>query len=192
MVRPKLLFSLEYVVVADADQGVFQQVDDGRQDLFARQAALAHIGRDALADGGQRLAEVEHAFVLRAVAHLAPARMVAVLLAAPVVAAGRLDVAFGVGADPDIGIGRRDRQRFDAGQRFLVLHGGAVGIAEAEALARPAPPDAGFLVRDIDQPGLLGRGGRIDYRAFFAVFAGPFAWVVPFFILTSSTISPLQ
>ena len=65
---------------------------------------------------GQRLAEVEHAFVLRAVAHLAPARMVAVLLAAPVVAAGRLDVAVGVGADPDIGPGRRDRQRFGCGR----------------------------------------------------------------------------
>lgn len=132
--------------VSDPDQSVFQEVDDGRQHLLARQAALAHVGRNALADGGQGLAEIQHTLVLRTVAYFPPALMVAVLLAAPVVAAGRLDVALGVGADPDVGIGRRDRERLDAAQRLLVLDGRSVGIAEAETLAGLAPPDAGFLV----------------------------------------------
>ena len=71
---------------------------------------------DPGADQRQRPAEDQHLAVFRLVAHLAPARVIAVLLAAALVAPGRLDVPVRVGTDPHLGPGRRDDQRADAFQ----------------------------------------------------------------------------
>ena len=88
-------------LVADADEGGFEEADDGGEDFFAREAGEGEVLVDALADGGEGGAEVEHVFVLGLVADFAPARVVAGLLAAAGVAAGGLQVAVGDGADPD-------------------------------------------------------------------------------------------
>jgi hypothetical protein len=90
------------LVVADAHHGRFQQVDDGGQHFFARQAGQRQRAVDFLADQRQGLAELDHAFVLDLVARLAPFGVVAVLLAPARVAPGGLQVAVGLRADPDI------------------------------------------------------------------------------------------
>ena len=83
------------VVVADADQRGFQQMHDGGQHLLARQPAQRHVLGEPGADRRQRPRELHHVLVLRALAHFAELRVIAVLLAAPGVAAGGLDVAVG-------------------------------------------------------------------------------------------------
>ena len=102
------------------------------------------------------------------VAHLAPARVVAVLLAPLGVAAGRLEVAVGVRADPDVRPGRRDREGADARQRRLVAHRLPVRHPVGEARAGTPARDARPLVGDVAQPRLgrrllgiddAGRGG---------------------------------
>jgi hypothetical protein len=105
----------------------FQQVDDGRQHFFARQAGQFQCAVDFGADGGEGLAEVDHPLVLHLVAHGAPFRMVAVLLASARVASGGLQVAVGLRADPDVGPGRRNDERLDPFQGGLVLDHFALG-----------------------------------------------------------------
>ena len=159
VVRPKRPFCLRVLLVADADQRRLEQPHDRGQHLLARQAAAAR-GRArprrgcAAAPGRTRSC----GSYLASSRDLAPARVVAVLLAAPRVAAGRLDVAVGERADPDVRPGRRDGERADAAQRVARRAPAAVGGRGSEALAgapaarcparrprrsaapRPAPP----------------------------------------------------
>ena len=111
---------LGVLLVADADQRRLEELDDGRQHLLAPQAALRQVALDPLADLRQRVAEGDHAAELGLVADLPPVGVVAVLLAPPGVAAGRLQMAVRAGADPDVGPGRRDGQLADALQGLLV------------------------------------------------------------------------
>ena len=69
---------------------------------------------------GRASREEAHALVLGLVADLAPARMVAALLAAAGVAAGGLQVAVGDGADPDDGPCRRNDEGRDACEGIFV------------------------------------------------------------------------
>src|SRR6185437_12187917 len=95
----------------------------------------------------------EQAAVFRLVAHAAPARMIAVLLAAPGVAADSLNVAIRIRTDPDIGPGRRHRQRLDAPQDRAVADEMAGGVAIGEAGPGATPRDARRGVADITQAG---------------------------------------
>ena len=71
---------------------LLQQLDDGGEHLLTRQAGR-QVGGRADGEAGQRRGEGEQAAVLRLVADFAPARVIAILLAAAGVAAGGLDVA---------------------------------------------------------------------------------------------------
>src|SRR5437763_6712051 len=108
------------LVVADPDAGQLEETDHGREDLLPRQAGTAQVLLDPLPEPGQCLAERQHAAEFGFVAYLAPSRMVAVLLPAASVPSGRLDMAVGVLGDPDIGVGRRHRERADPGERRAV------------------------------------------------------------------------
>src|SRR2546429_4045199 len=101
-----ILFSI--LVIPDADSGVFEQANDGREHFLPWQAGSFEVTVGVFADFRQRLGEGEHAVVLDGVADLAPAGGVAILLAPARVAPGRLEVAPGVGPDPDIGPGGRE------------------------------------------------------------------------------------
>ena len=97
------LVLLGILLVADANERDFEQADDRRQHLRGAAARAAHIRGDAL----PRIRAVAWpksiiVLVLRLVADGAPTRVVAVLLATALVAAGRLDVAVRIGADPDV------------------------------------------------------------------------------------------
>src|SRR5690606_33626464 len=110
---------------------------------------------DAGAEAGERLAEGDHPGVLQPVPVGLPVGVVAVLLAAARVAAGGLEVAARVGADPHVLPRGRDHERLDAGPlRFGYER--AVGGVVREAPAAADAPEAGVGVGDVDEPGLPG------------------------------------
>jgi hypothetical protein len=102
------------IIVANADERRIQQVDNSGHDLFARQAAqrdvLAHLGPNVWESVGKR----DQMLVLGAFPRLTKTWMIAVLLTSPGVAAGGLDVAVRVGADPHVDPGWRHSERLDA------------------------------------------------------------------------------
>ena len=109
--RAVALIRLRIGFVADADAADIEQADDRRDDGVAAQRALPEIGLDPLAQLRQRLAEVGAAIVFRRLLLLAEAGVIAILLAALVVIAGRLDMAVRVGAEPGVAIGGRQADR---------------------------------------------------------------------------------
>ena len=148
-------------VVADPDQGGVEQPDERRQHRLAPRRGSdrrRQVGLDALPDPRQRRAELEHALELAGIARQPPVGVVAVLLAAARVAPGRLQVAVRSRADPDLLVGRRDRQGADPPQLGGVADQPAVEAAIAKAVADALAPDPGLVVADPDQPGRrLGR-----------------------------------
>src|SRR5690606_39306424 len=92
---------------------------------------------------GQPIAEANHAVVLGRATHLPPASVVAVLLAAPVVTASRLQVPVGRPADPDVVPRRGDCQSTNALLDPRVGDGLTIGRQIAEAAPPPHAPDAG-------------------------------------------------
>ena len=128
-------------LVADANQRFLEQLHRGGEHLDARQPALADVGGGAPADLAKRQREGRQLGVLRLVAHLAESRVIAVLLAPARVASGRLQMTVRVGADPDADPGRRDDERFDAGQLGGVHRAPArVQIAEPSWCAEAPNP----------------------------------------------------
>src|SRR5437763_517072 len=90
---------LRIAFVAHADACSLEQLHDRREHLRARQSCLLHVLLYALADVRQRLPELDHVLELVRVAPLAPALVVAILLAPARVAARGLQVSALVAAD---------------------------------------------------------------------------------------------
>ena len=107
VVAPKLLFVLGIFLVADADMLGVEQPDDRGEHGVAAELAPLEVLLDPPPQPRQRLAELEQAFVFRALALGAEIGVVAILLAAARIDAGRLEMAVGVGAEPGLLIGRR-------------------------------------------------------------------------------------
>jgi hypothetical protein len=74
--------------------------------------------------------------------------MVAVLLPSASVAADGLDVALGIGADPDLRPRRRDGEGLDASQRLVVVDERSVRVLVGEAVVRGEALDSGIMVAD--------------------------------------------
>src|SRR5690606_2488501 len=148
-------------VVADPGQGIGQQRDHDRQYLVAGEATLAQVGAQSAPQPRQGLAEGDHPIVLAGAADLLPVGVVAVLLAATGIPAGRLQMAVALAADPHAGPGRRYRQGPDPRQHCLVGNRGAGGFAVLEAVGRAPPADARLVVAHVPQAGLLRYGGGV-------------------------------
>src|SRR5688572_18980691 len=101
------------LVVADTNEALLEQLHNRREYFFARQPGARQIGCGSRANPRQRLGEHRHPVVLRFIARCAPVWMVSVLFATSRVAASGLDVAAGIGADPDVGPRRRHRESGD-------------------------------------------------------------------------------
>jgi len=144
------------LLVADARAARFQETHERGEDLLARQAPAPQVRAHPPPDGRQRPGEGGETVELRRVAQLAPARVVAVLLAPPRVAARGLDVAARVGGDPDLAPGGRDGQRADARQRARIAKGRAARVAVGEGAAAAEAGDAGVRIARVVQL----RGGR--------------------------------
>src|SRR5207249_10294727 len=111
-----------------------------------RAGTQGHIALHPLADRGQGLPDSNRPAILRLVAHLPPARVVAVLLPPPGVPPRGLDVPVGHRADPHVGPGRGYPQRLYPPQLLPVSDGLAIRPYIAKALARSLPRNSRPLV----------------------------------------------
>ena len=96
--------------------------------------------------------------------------------AAARIAARRLDVTVGIGADPYVRPGRRYRQLADAQERILVGDGAAVGGLVGEAGALRGPANAGLGVGRIRQPGGAGIRSFIDFHSYSQLILTPWGF----------------
>jgi hypothetical protein len=134
------LIFLRVVLGPDPEKAAVEKPDSTGKHPLAGDVALAQVPLHLVPQLGERPTEVEHRAELLLVSTLAPAVVVAVLLASPRVHAGRLDVAHGIGADPDLLPGRRDREGFDALDDVRVVD--ALAGASIYVLETPPPPPA--------------------------------------------------
>ena len=134
--------------VADADQRLVEQADAQREHAFAAEAGCAQVRLDAGAEARQHLPEADHPAELDPVAVGRPVGVIAVLLAAPRVAARRLEVPVGSRADPDVLPGRGEHQRLDAGADG-VRHQFPIRLPVREPRPAPRARDAGAGVVDV-------------------------------------------
>ncbi|ANH67564.1 hypothetical protein ABE85_08290 [Mitsuaria sp. 7] len=95
---------------------------------------------------GQALAEVQQQAELVLAAQGHPVRVIAVLLAAAGVTRGGLDMAIVTRADPDVLVGRRDRQGADALERRCIAHRPPRRIDITEALGCALAAQPGFAI----------------------------------------------
>ena len=93
---------------------------------------------------------------LSGVANGPPIGVVAVLLAPAGVPAGGEDVAARIRADPDVGPGRRDRDRGDPAELSSLADQRAIGPVVREALPARRRRNAGPIVRHVAQSSSLG------------------------------------
>ena len=152
-VRPRVL------LVPHPDERDFEEAHHRREHLLSRETGPPQLFVAALPQRGQGAGEGQDSFVLGVVPDLAPARMVAVLLASSLVSPGCLDVAVRHGADPDVRPGGRDDERPDPGEHVGITDGLALAVQVAERLAPGLAGQARLMVADVAEPGLLG-GGR--------------------------------
>src|SRR6516165_5306182 len=88
--------------------------------------------------------------------------MITILLASARIAAGRLDVPVGYGANPHVGPGRRNGKRADAVEHLPVRERAALRTQVGKSLAGLPASQSRPLVRHIAQPRLRGGLFRID------------------------------
>ena len=143
-------------VVADADQGASSSATARATTLSRPRPGRRNWASMCRRSRGSAW-PAQQALVLVGIAYLAPARVVAVLLAPTGVAAGGLEMAVGVGTDPDLAIGRRNGQLVQPADFLGVADALAVGVEIDEALALPASTDARLAVVDVAEAG--GRRG---------------------------------
>ena len=141
------------LVVAHADEGELEEPDDRGRDRVARQLAACHVALHPPPDPREPLSELHQPLELAPLLDRSKARVVAVDLPSPSVAAGRHQVDIRLGADPDVGPGRRDHERPDPAELTRVFDGAALRIAVGEAAPGPNPPDARPVVGAVAEAG---------------------------------------
>ncbi len=144
--------------IADAHQRFVEQAHHGRQGLVMRTSRPAEIAGDALPDGRQRPREVGLAREPGFVAHHAPGRVIAILLAATGIAADRLKVSARVRVDPDGVPGRWHGNGANAPQGSGIPDRHARGVEIAPASLAPAPRHARLAVGGRTRASGAGRG----------------------------------
>ena len=87
------------LLVPHAYERLLEQLNDRRHDLATRQRRARQVGGGAPTQAWESGRELEDAAELCTIADLAPARVITILLAAPRVATGRLQVAARIRAD---------------------------------------------------------------------------------------------
>ncbi|MNH13783.1 hypothetical protein D3C79_733650 [compost metagenome] len=158
----------QVALVANTDQCVVQQADHQCHYLFPVQPRARQVCLQLCAKLGQCLGKGQHAPIFVLIAQLAPLGVVAVLLAATRIAPCGLQVALRVGADPHVGVGRRDHQGGDARQRFTVAHTLALGIQIDETVTPAAPAQAGLAIVNVMQAGgqvAVRHGRQASFRS---------------------------
>jgi hypothetical protein len=122
--------------VADADEGGFQEPDNGGHDLVACELLVLQVTGHTAADSGQGFRESRHAIVLRFVARLSPLRMIAVLLSATSVAPDGLEMSLRYGTDPYFPPRRRNCETLDPPERLCIPDNVTVRIEITKGFVR--------------------------------------------------------
>src|SRR5688572_8379439 len=91
--------------IADPHLFLVEKSDDGGNDPVLRQSMTPEVAVDLSPDLGQRRSELGEVAIFPLVAPSPELGMVAILLAAPRIDPGRLEVAVGVRTEPGVGVG---------------------------------------------------------------------------------------
>src|SRR6185295_19285501 len=108
--EPEALVFLRVGLAADAEEAEVEEADGAGEGALGRHSLAAQVGGHRAAQLRQFQGEAANQLELPLCLPLLPALVVEVLLAPGFVVPGRLYVAEGVGADPYLLPGRRDRQ----------------------------------------------------------------------------------
>ena len=136
--------------VADPHQGLVQEAHDDGHHVVPVHRAATKIVLDRRPQVGQGAGELEELTELVLVPDRSPARVVAVLLASPGVAAGGQEVPVAPAADPHVRPGGRDRQALDPVPDRR-LDGAPAGFLVGEASASATTAVARLVVGRIDE-----------------------------------------
>jgi hypothetical protein len=112
----------------------------------------------------ESICKLDDMLVLGTFSDFTEAGMVTVLLSALGIATGRLDVAVRGRTDLDVRPCGWDGERLDASEDGGLGQLGAIGADVGKTLSRLPPGYARSGVRDVSQPGGLGRVLRVDDR----------------------------
>ena len=140
--------------IAHAQLGEVEQADDGGDGAVLAQAALGQIAVETRPQLGQGAAEIGAAGIFLRLARGAEIGVVAILLASPVVIAGRLDMAEGRGAEPAVAISGRQGNGVQPVDLVPVRDARAIAIIISPAPLECAPRDAGMSVVRMNECGL--------------------------------------
>jgi len=141
-------------IVTDAHERRVEQPHQRRKHRLARRLGyhgLGQISCHPTTNARQGGAELEHPLELVCIAGEPPFRVISVLLAPARIATGGLQVAARMRADPDVLVGRRDRQLADPLEIRGVANRLPVRMPIDEALTFADAPDARAVVADINQ-----------------------------------------
>ena len=144
------------LIVADADESSFEQLDHRRQNFFARQTGQLQILRHAPPDFRQRFGEIDNAIVFVFVANFTPTFVIEILFAAARVAPGRLNVAIRRRTNPNVGPRRRNREPLQSQKSLLVANLLAIDVEPIKAFAVCFARVTGAIIADIAQTGPFG------------------------------------
>jgi hypothetical protein len=139
--QPVRLVLLGVPLRADPEEAAVEQAHRAAQEALAWEAGAVEILRRTVAQARKGAGEVDHLVELLAIAALAPAVVVAVLLAPRCVGAGGLDMAHRIGADPDVLPRGRDGEGADAVEDLGVGELAAVLVEVLEAATPSAADD---------------------------------------------------
>ena len=128
-----------------------EEVDDRGEHRLAGELAPLEVAFDPPPQPGQGLAELEQAVELRALALFAELRVVAILLAPARIDPGRLEVPVGIGAEPGIGVGRREPDGVQPVDLVAVGNALAVGVEIGPITAHPLAADSWLRVTAMTQ-----------------------------------------
>ena len=136
------------------------------------QARQCQVFGDTFTDFGQCFTKGNHATIFRLVAHLAPARMIAVLLTPFRVTPRRLNVSIWPGAYPYIGPGRWYTERANTFQFFLVVNWFSIKANVAKVFTNPLTPNAGAGIADVAQTSCFSHYYRVKliFTRHFSLF----------------------
>src|ERR1051326_3611703 len=139
--------------ITNAQSSCVKQPHYGCQHLLMWQPWQRQVPGNACADLGQCLTEGYHTTIFRLVAHLAPVRMVAILLATFCITSGRLNVPIWPGAYPHMGPGRWYTERANTFQFFAVVYWFSIKADITKVLTNPLTPYTRCGIANIAQPG---------------------------------------
>ena len=113
----------------------FEQANNRGQDFLAAKTLAGEIALELLSNPGQRAGKINQPIILGLIAHLAPAQMIEMLFAPPLIATGYLEMTVVKRADPNFLPRRRNHQRVDPLERMPITNDPAIG----GAITKPAP-----------------------------------------------------